>query len=91
MLHVIIIGVIEEDSIVCGFANVCPSSGTNSKIIASEKDGTGFTLLAHIFSNSQDFPQDEKGQRATDLLIIPLELLQDVFARIRIVNQGISL
>jgi len=28
---------------------------------------------------------------ATDLLIIPLKLLQDVFARIGIVNQGISL
>jgi len=54
-LHVIILVVIEEDSIVCGFADVRPSSGTNSKIIIGERDRTGFTLLAHIFSNSHDF------------------------------------
>jgi hypothetical protein len=52
MLHVIIIDVIEEDPIVCGFADVRPSSGTNSKVVISGRDGTGFTLLAHIFSNS---------------------------------------
>ena len=32
-----------------------------------------------------------KESKGTDLLIIPLELFQDVLARIRIVDQGISL
>jgi len=61
MLHVIILCVIEEDSIVCGFADIRPSPGTDGKIIISERDGTGFTLLAHVFSNSQDFRRMKRG------------------------------
>lgn len=90
MLHVIVLGVIEEDSVVCGLANLRPPSGTDNKIVISERDGAGFTLLAHI-SATTGFQLDKMGQRATNLLIVSLKLLQDMLARIGVVNQGISL
>jgi hypothetical protein len=53
MLHIIVFGIIEEDPIVCGFADIRPLSRANGEVIVSKRDGASFTLLAHFFSNGQ--------------------------------------
>jgi len=87
MLHIVVLGVIEEDPVVCSFAKVLIPPRTSAKIAVSKRSGPGLALLARILSNSKISVR----QKVTDLLIIPLELLQDMLARIRIMDQGISL
>jgi hypothetical protein len=53
MLHIIVFGIIEEDPIVCGFADIRPFSRANGEVIVSKSDDTSFNLLAHFFSNGQ--------------------------------------
>ena len=50
MLHIIVLGVIEKNPIVCGFPDVRPSFRTGTEVTICEGDGTGFTLLVHIFN-----------------------------------------
>jgi hypothetical protein len=87
MLHIIVLAVIKENPIACGLPDVRPSFGTGTEVTIRKGDGTGFTLLVHIFSASVR----RKGRRLTDLLIISFEFFQDMFACLGIVNQGISL